>query len=99
MDEYIQFVEEWRKFYDTDHIKNKKVQKMKEYKKMINKDELLYKLKVVIEYLKMNCEYTYQVYNHSWLDMNKLNSNIVEYAKDVLYSVNLLLDNKNQGFK
>ncbi len=61
---------------------------------MINKNELLYKLEAVIEYLKNNGGYDYKLYNHLCPGMGKPDSNIVEYAEDVLYLVNLLIDNQ-----
>lgn len=61
---------------------------------MINKDELIYKLEAVIEYLKNYGGYDYIVYNKLCPDMGEPDSNIVEYAEDVLYLVNLLIDNK-----
>ena len=61
---------------------------------MINKDELIYKLEAVIEYLKNYDGYDYKVYNKLCPDMGEPDSNIVEYAEDVLYLVNLLIDNK-----
>lgn len=61
---------------------------------MINKDELIYKMEVVIEYLKNNNGYNYEVYNKLCPDMREPDSNIVEYAEDVLYMVDLLIDNK-----
>lgn len=61
---------------------------------MINKDELIYKLESVIEYLKNNGGNDYKIYNRLCPGMGKPDSNIVEYAEDVLYLVNLLIDNK-----
>lgn len=61
---------------------------------MINKDELIYKLETIIEYLKDNGGYDYKLYNRLCPDMGEQDSNIVEYAEDVLYLVNLLIDNK-----
>ncbi len=61
---------------------------------MINKDELIYKLEAVIEYLKNNDGYDYEVYNRLCSGMGEPDSNIVEYAKDILYMVNLLINNK-----
>ena len=61
---------------------------------MINKDELIYKLEAVIEYLKNNGGYNYELYNRLCSGMGESDSNIVEYAEDVLYLVNLLIDNK-----
>ena len=61
---------------------------------MINNDELKYKLETVIEYLKDNGGYDYKLYNQICQDMGEPDSNIVEYAEDVLYMINLLIDNK-----
>lgn len=61
---------------------------------MINKDELLYKLNTIIEYLKNNNGYNYKVYNQLCPGNGEPDSNIVEYAEDVLYMINLLIDNK-----
>ena len=62
---------------------------------MINKDEILYKLNTIIEYLKNNNGYNYKLYNYLCPDRDiEPDSNIVEYAEDVLYLVNLLIDNK-----
>lgn len=61
---------------------------------MINKDELIYKLEAVIEYLKNNGGYDYELYNRLCPGSGGPDSNIVEYAEDVLYLVNLLIDNK-----
>ena len=61
---------------------------------MINKDELIYKLEAVIEYLKNSGGYDYELYNRLCPGSGKPDSNIVEYAEDVLYLFNLLIDNK-----
>ena len=62
---------------------------------MINKDELLYQLDVIINYLKENKGYEYKLYNRVCPDNNmEADSDIVEYAEDVLYMINLLIDNK-----
>ena len=64
---------------------------------MINKDELLYKLETVIEYLKNTGGYEYKIYNHLCPDYGQPYSNIIEYAKDVLNIINELInivDNK-----
>lgn len=61
---------------------------------MINNDELIYKLEAVIEYLKNNGGYDYELYNRLCPGMEEPNSNIVEYAEDVLDMVNLLISNK-----
>lgn len=51
---------------------------------MINKDELLYKLSEVINYLKLHNGYKYKVYNNICPeDGVEPDSNIVEYAEDV----------------
>lgn len=51
---------------------------------MINKDELLYKLNAVIDYLKLYDGYKYKVYNIICPgDETEPDSNIVEYAEDV----------------
>ena len=61
---------------------------------MINKDELIYKLEAVIEYLKNNGGYDCELYNRLCPGMGEPDSNIVEYAEDILYMINLLIDNK-----
>ena len=61
---------------------------------MINKDELLYKLETVIEYLKNNSGYDYELYNRLCSGMGEPDSNIVEYSEYVLYIINLLIDKK-----
>lgn len=51
---------------------------------MINRDELLYKIDAVIDYLKKHNGYNYKLYNHLCPnDGIKPDSNIVEYAEDV----------------
>ncbi len=60
---------------------------------MINKDELIYKLEAIIEHLKNNNGYNYKLYNRLCPGMGKPDSNIVEYAEDVL-SLVLILVNK-----
>jgi len=49
------------------------------------KDKLIYKLKTIIEYLKNNCGYGYALYNQLCPGMDEPDSNIVEYAEDVIY--------------
>ena len=64
---------------------------------MINRDELLYKLNTVIEYLKNNDGYDYKLYNYLCPGMGKPDSNIVEYAEDILEIIENLIniiDNK-----
>jgi len=50
---------------------------------MINNNELIYKMEAVIEYLKNNDGYNYELYNRLCTGMGKPDSNIVEYAEDV----------------
>ena len=57
LDEYIGLAEEWIE------LKERKLIKRKDIRKMINKDELIYKLETIIEYLKNNGGYDYEVYN------------------------------------
>ena len=61
---------------------------------MINKDELIYKLETVIEYLKKNGGYDYKLYNRLCPGMGKPDSNIVEYAEDIFEIVNKIINNK-----
>ena len=64
---------------------------------MINKDELIYKLEAIIEYLKNNGGYDYKLYNRLCPGIEEPDSNIVEYAEDVLEIVENLIniiDNK-----
>ena len=61
---------------------------------MINNDELIYKLEELIEYLKNNGGYDYELYNRLCPGMGEPDSNIVEYAEYVLYMFNLLINNK-----
>ena len=61
---------------------------------MIKNDELIYKMEAVIKYLKNNGGYDYELYNRLCPGMGKPDSNIVEYAEDVLYMINILIDNK-----
>ena len=64
---------------------------------MTNKDELIYKIEAVIEYLKNNNGYNYKLYNHLCPGYGEQDSNIVEYAKNILDIINELInviDNK-----
>ncbi len=61
---------------------------------MINNNEIIYKMEAIIEYLKNNGGYDYELYNRLCPGMEEPDSNIVEYAEDVLYLINLLIDNK-----
>ena len=50
----------------------------------MNKEELLYKLNIIIEYLKNKNDYEYKLYNHLCPDNDtEPDSNIVEYAQDI----------------
>ena len=51
---------------------------------MINKDELIYKLEAIIKYLQENDGYNYMVYNKLCPGMGEPDSNIIEYAVDIL---------------
>ena len=61
---------------------------------MINNNELIYKMEAIIEYLKNNNGYDYKLYSRLCPGMGEPDSNIVEYAEDILYMINLLIDNK-----
>ena len=61
---------------------------------MINKAELIYKINTIIDYLKDNNGYDYKLYSRLCPGMGEPDSNIVEYAEEVLYMINLLIDNK-----
>ena len=51
---------------------------------MVNKDELLYKINVIIEHLKDSNEYEYKLYNRVCPDNDiEPDSTIIEYAEDV----------------
>jgi len=59
---------------------------------MENEDELLYKLGVIIKYLKDNKGYEYKLYNRVCPDNNiEPDSNIIEYAEDVKNIVNEII--------
>ena len=62
---------------------------------MINKDELIYKIDTIIEYLKNNSGDEYKLYNHICPNMGEPDSNITEYAKDVKTLIMELLEYKN----
>ena len=63
---------------------------------MINNNEIIYKMEAVIEYLKNNGGYDYELYNRLCPGMGEPNSNIIEYAEDVLYMINILLEDNKQ---
>ena len=56
---------------------------------MINNNEIIYKMETIIEYLKNN-----ELYNRLCPGIGEPDSNIVEYAEDVLDMINLLISNK-----
>lgn len=64
---------------------------------MINRDELIYKIEAVIEYLKNNGGYEYNIYNYSCPDVSEPDSNIVEYAEDVKQIIEEPLDEKDNN--
>lgn len=61
---------------------------------MINNNEIIYKMEIIIEYLKNNDVYNYELYNRLCSGIGGPDSNIVEYAEDVLYMINLLISDK-----
>lgn len=61
---------------------------------MINNNEIIYKMEAIIEYLKNNDGYNYELYNRLCPGIGEPDSNIVEYAENVLYMINLLISNK-----
>ena len=62
---------------------------------MTNKDELLYKINAIIDYLKKHNGYNYKLYNKLCPGLGNPDSNIVEYAEDVYVLINELLETKN----
>ena len=59
---------------------------------MVDKNEILYKIDAVIEYLKENGGYEHRIYNHLCPEISdEPDSNIVEYAEDVKRMINELL--------
>ena len=63
---------------------------------MINNNEIIYKMEAVIEYLKNNDGYNYELYNRLCPSMGEPDSNIVEYTEDVLSMINILLEDNKQ---
>ncbi len=53
-------------------------------------------MEAVIEYLKNNGGYDYELYKRLCLGRGEPDSNIIEYAEDVLYIINILLENNKQ---
>ena len=90
LENYIELVKEWIQL----ESKVRKLKKRKDIIKMINNNEIIYKMEAVIEYLKNNGGYDYELYNKLCPGIGEPDSNIVEYAEDVLYMINLLIDNK-----
>ena len=65
---------------------------------MVNKDELVYKIEEIIKYLKVHNGYDYKLYNQLCPDDDiNPDSNIVEYALDVLDIVNKLMGLKENN--
>mgnify|MGYP007069925428 CR=1 FL=1 len=62
---------------------------------MINENEIMYKMYIIIEYLKCHKGYRYKLYNRLCPGMGKPDSNIVEYAEDVLEMIDKLLKTRN----
>ena len=62
---------------------------------MINKDELLYKISTIILYLKEHNGNEYKLYNRLCPGDENPDSNIVEYAEDVMFLINKILDVKS----
>lgn len=64
---------------------------------MNNKDEMIYKIDAIIDYLKANNGLNYKIYNYCCPSENmEPDSNIVEYAKDIKYFIeNMDKENKN----
>jgi len=64
---------------------------------MVNRDEIIYKLDAVINYLKDNDGYEHKLYNDLCPDTdNKLDFNIVEYAEDVKNIIVEILDENRE---
>ena len=63
---------------------------------MINNSEIIYKMETIIEYLKNNDGYDYELYNRLYPGMGEQDSNIVEYVEDVLSMINILLEDNKQ---
>ena len=62
---------------------------------MENKDEILYKISNIIIYLKEHNGYAYKLYNKLCPGDGEPDSNIVEYAEDVMFLINKILDVKS----
>ena len=61
---------------------------------MVNKNELLYKIGVIIKYLKENNGCEYKLYNSVCPDNGiEPDSNIIEYAKDIKNMIIEILKN------
>lgn len=66
---------------------------------MINKDELIYKIEAVIEYLKNHGGYKYKVYNRSCPCFSEQDSNIVEYVENVKQIIEEILEEQEGNNK
>lgn len=58
------------------------------------------KINTIINYLKENSGYDYKLYNHLCSDLDKSDSNIVEYAEDIEEMIKglLLIDDTDLPF-
>lgn len=65
---------------------------MEGVKRMVNKEELKYKMEIIIKYLKEHSGYEYKLYNRICPDYGEPDSNIVEYAEDVKKIIDILLE-------
>ena len=62
---------------------------------MINQNEITYKMNAIINYLKENNGYNHKVYNHGCSHtLEQPDSNIIEYAEDVMTMINDLLEHQ-----
>lgn len=63
---------------------------------MINKNEFLYKMDTIIEYLKRHNGYECKMYNFVCPGYGEPDSTIVEYAEDIKEMINSLINNINE---
>lgn len=67
---------------------------------MVNKDELLYKIDIIIEHLKESNGYEYKLYNRVCPDNGiEPDSNIIEYAEDIKNMVIEMFKNIDKNFQ
>lgn len=59
---------------------------------MINENELLFKIETIIKYLKEHNGDEYKLYNRICPDYGEPDSDIIEYAEDVLNLIKILLE-------